>query len=85
MRLLASATRLQQVRRLQATPTKAGPLFRNFIPLGPVDPGAHIVYKIGKPLQLAYRACVSVNTLQHIITYIQAYLVDGCDSRIYWS
>jgi len=85
-RLLASAARLQQLRRLQTTllqaaPTKAGQLFSNFTHYSPADPEARIAYKIGKPRQLAYRASVSVDAAQHIITHIQADLADGRDSR----
>jgi hypothetical protein len=85
-RLLASAARLQQLRRLQATilqaaPTKPGQLFSNFTHYSPADPDARIAYKIGKPRQLAYRASVSVDSAQHVITHIYADLADERDSR----
>jgi transposase len=85
-RLLASAARLQQLRRLQASilqaaPTKAGQLFSNFTHYSPADPEARIAYKTGKPRQLAYRASVSVDAAQHVITHVQADLADGRDSR----
>jgi hypothetical protein len=85
-RLLASAARLQQLRRLQATilvaaPTKSGQLFSNFTDYIPADPEARIAYKMGKPRQLAYRASVSVDAAHQIITYIQADLADGSESR----
>jgi transposase len=85
-RLLASAARLQQLRRLQATilqaaPTKPGLRFSNFTHYSPADPEARIAYKIGKPRQLAYRASVSVDAAHHVITHIQADFADGRDSR----
>jgi transposase len=85
-RLLASAARLQQLRRLQATilqaaPTKAGQLFSNFTHYSPADPEARIAYKTGKPRQLAYRTSISVDAAQHVITHIQADFADGRDSR----
>jgi transposase len=85
-RLLASAARLQQLRRLQATiwqaaPTKPGQLFSNFTHYSPADPEARIAYKTGKPRQLAYRASVSVDTARHVITHIHADLADERDSR----
>jgi transposase len=85
-RLLASAARLQQLRRLQTTilqaaPTKPGRLFSNFTHYSPADPEARIAYKTGKPRQLAYRASVSVDAAQHVITHIYADLADERDSR----